>query len=395
MNTIEDLKTQLISMGMLFRNKYAEWPAFAIFGTKERQLIERYALSLMKPSEIASGKEPLPKEFHGFKIIESIEASFFAVANNLITEEQFKSVSQSEISKEGLFPSDGLGTFLGIPLERINTAKGALFGIVLHNTEQSPTIDTYSELNQAFDFFNNKLFGGELPKCLITMQRNKRVKGFYSEGRFVNEDGTSMDEIAMNPEYFGVQPLPVTLSTLVHEQSHLWQYKFGKPSRTGYHNHEWANKMQEVGLMPTDTGEPEGKKVGQKITHYIMDGGLFELACKELMSTNFSLSWYDRYPPMTEADFIVRATLLANSLPKSFEDMHENLRTNSNVLSFIEDPLPEQDKDGNEIPVKKKNSSNRAKYQCPTCKTNMWGAPGSLLLCGVKDCEKVAYEEIE
>ena len=59
-------------------------------------------------------------------------------------------------------------------------------------------------------------------------------------------------------------------STLVHEMCHLWQEDFGKPSRGGYHNRQWADKMIQVGLMPTDTGEPGGQLTGQRVTHYII-----------------------------------------------------------------------------------------------------------------------------
>jgi hypothetical protein len=34
-----------------------------------------------------------------------------------------------------------------------------------------------------------------------------------------------------------------SLSTLFHEKAHLWQHHFGNPSRTGYHNKEWAACM--------------------------------------------------------------------------------------------------------------------------------------------------------
>jgi hypothetical protein len=50
------------------------------------------------------------------------------------------------------------------------------------------------------------------------------------------------------------------LSTLVHEQAHLWQHHFGKPGRGRYHNREWAAKMVEIGLIPSATGEPGGKQ---------------------------------------------------------------------------------------------------------------------------------------
>lgn len=47
--------------------------------------------------------------------------------------------------------------------------------------------------------------------------------------------------------------------------THLWQYHFGKPGRRGYHNKEWANKMESIGLMPSSTGQPGGDKTGDKM----------------------------------------------------------------------------------------------------------------------------------
>ena len=58
------------------------------------------------------------------------------------------------------------------------------------------------------------------------------------------------DEIALNPAHFASRPTAGTLSTLAHEMAHLWQHHFGTPSRTGYHNKEWAAKMREIGLIP-------------------------------------------------------------------------------------------------------------------------------------------------
>jgi len=35
---------------------------------------------------------------------------------------------------------------------------------------------------------------------------------------------------------------------------HQWQQHHGKPGRRGYHNKQWAAKMNSVGLVPTHTG---------------------------------------------------------------------------------------------------------------------------------------------
>jgi len=94
----------------------------------------------------------------------------------------------------------------------------------------SPTAQAYAELQAAFDHYNRELFGGELPPCLITMQREKRTYGYFSSERFVHRhDRSKTDEIAINPSYFAVVPLLEVLQTLVHEMVHAWQFHFGKP----------------------------------------------------------------------------------------------------------------------------------------------------------------------
>jgi hypothetical protein len=49
------------------------------------------------------------------------------------------------------------------------------------------------------------------------------------------------------------------MSTLVHEQCHQQQAEQGRPSRSGYHNKEWSQKMLAIGLQPINakTGLPE------------------------------------------------------------------------------------------------------------------------------------------
>lgn len=79
-----------------------------------------------------------------------------------------------------------------------------------------PTHETYRELQQAYDHFNERLFDGQLPSCLITLQREKRTFGYFSAARFVSDDGSTTDEIAMNPSYFAAMPIIETMQTLVH-----------------------------------------------------------------------------------------------------------------------------------------------------------------------------------
>ena len=118
----------------------------------------------------------------------------------------------------------------------------------------TPTKKTYDGLNHAYAFFNDRLFGGRLPPCLITMQRSKKAYGYFAGGRFGTRDGREItDEIALNPSHFSSRTTEQSLSTLVHEMTHLEQHHFGTPSRNGYHNREWAGLMRAVSLRSLPT----------------------------------------------------------------------------------------------------------------------------------------------
>jgi predicted SprT family Zn-dependent metalloprotease len=201
----------------------------------------------------------------------------------------------------------------------------------------NPTTKTYSSLDEAFAFFNARLFEGRLPACLITMQRSKSAYGYFAGGRFGSKDGQEVtDEIALNPSHFRDRSTEQSLSTLVHEMTHLEQHHFGKPSRAGYHNKQWAGMMKAVGLIPSDTGAPGGKEIGQKVTHYIEAGGPFERACAELVK-------------------------------KGFNPLYVELWTEAGEKT------------------RKKKAASKTRYTCPQCQTNAWAKPDVKLICGECD----------
>lgn len=222
-----------------------------------------------------------------------------------------------------------------------------------------PTQEAYEELQQAYDWFNKTLFGGTLPPCLITLQRNKRTFGFFYGSRFVNRQSLKTDEIAINPAFFAVRSAEDVLSTLVHEMVHLWQYHFGKPGRRGYHNKAWGMKMKEIGLHPSHTGQPDGKETGEQMTHFILADGAYIKACRGLLATRFALSWYDRFPAQV------------GHIAPSGGGVEISLAPVDAVrgLDVITDPV-EPDR------------SNRHKYQCPECGINAWAKPNLHLVCG-------------
>ena len=125
---------------------------------------------------------------------------------------------------------------------------------------------------------------------------------------------------------------------LVHEMAHVWQETYGEPSRRGYHNRQWAEKMREVGLQPTSTGEPGGMETGQSVTHYIIPEGHYARAYAQLASSGYKLHW--------------------QSLPA----------------------------------VGSAKKTSKRKFTCPECRQNAWAKPGACLICG--QCVKSGEGEL-
>jgi len=207
----------------------------------------------------------------------------------------------------------------------------------------NPTSLTYSSLATAYDFFNMELFTGTLPPCLITVQRKKGSFGYFSGERFQNTANQEeiTDEIALNPTHFAARSPEQVLSTLAHEMVHLWQHHFGTPPRKSHHDKQWAAKMHEIGLIPSDTGEVGGKETGQQMSHLIDEAGKFNRACQSLLAQHPAILYSDR--------------------------------------ALAEDK------------TRKKKLASKTKYTCPTCGLNAWAKPNVSLVCG--ECQTPMQSE--
>lgn len=262
-------------------------------------------------------------------------------------------------------------------------------------TNVKPTEEAYAELQHAYDFYNKELFSGQLTSCLITFQRQKRTFGYFSKNRFGHKDGRKTDEIALNPEYFAVVPMIEVLQTLVHEMAHLWQEHFGKPSRACYHNVQWAEKMEAIGLMPSDTGLPGGKRIGQSICDYAIAGGPFEQASKRLLASGFAISWIDRFPALPPERFTITTQAIFSpsqqieNMAGTDDEEDEETEAIFNLAyaspASLQPDLIENQKIG--------NRSNRRKYTCTACALNVWGKPGLRIVC--VDCDVLLVEETD
>lgn len=186
------------------------------------------------------------------------------------------------------------------------------------------------EFENAYNYFNKILFDDMLPAVIITLQRKKNSYGYFSPDRFSAKyaDG-SAHELALNPDHFARDD-KLVLSTLVHEMCHVWQQELGKPSRNGYHNKQWADKMEWAGLMPSNTGTEGGKRTGAKVSHYIIQAGKFDREADRLLDSKFRINW---------------AAIPAGPAEKKQKD--------------------------------------KIKYTCPDCGLNAWGKPDIKLICGI------------
>ena len=214
---------------------------------------------------------------------------------------------------------------------------------VRNKSDSTPSRREYERLADALDHFNRDLFDSRLPQVLITLNhRSVRVRGYYHHDHFcsrhkVSPAGLHISEISLNPKSMAGRSDEQILSTLVHEMAHLYQFTYGRPSRSGYHNRQWADLMEQVGLMPSDTGEAGGKRTGQHVTHYILAGGPFQSSCRRLLENGWRLDWH---------------------VP-------------SNQLEEWSGPVPPPNA-----------NDSKTKFTCGVCAQNAWAKPSAQLICG-------------
>lgn len=143
------------------------------------------------------------------------------------------------------------------------------------------------DLSRALDvlgeFFSRRLFRGkdELPRVLINVTRRVRPAGQLKKQLWLEpKTDEILAEINVNLDVLHTDE--AVCSAICHQLVLVWQRRYGNPSRPGYHNREWAEKMIEIGLMPSSTGRPGGATVGQEMSHFAIQGGRFLKAFNSL-----------------------------------------------------------------------------------------------------------------
>lgn len=310
----------------------------------------------------------------------------------------------------------------------------------------NPTITMYKGLQEAFDFMNDHLFvpkfGTRLPNCLLTLRATGRTHGYFSERRFVGENGVLTHEIALNPAGFANRSVEISLSTLAHQMCHLLQFVDGSGPNPNYHNKAFADRMEAIGLITTHDGTPSGKRVHQTMTHRIDPAGVFITEIRKFLATGFRARWADRFSAAlpepwspSHAPLTAALSVDAAEAPSKSESVEEapmrlyggadnegeegddvtptnDISDALRALSDTPDAQPDEDHPSsagkskaptpelaqhvpmeeslaerhaaafNEPGSKRTKGATRHKYECNPCKINVWGKPKLNIHCG-------------
>ena len=248
---------------------------------------------------------------------------------------------------------------------------------IQRNINASDVSEVYSFLYSIFAAFNEDLFRDilkqKLPDCIITLQRKVKTQGYFSQERWCQSKGKKCHEIGLNPSYFATHPLLNLMQIMVHQQCHLWQFEYGKPTNdANYHNKEWTDTMIKIGLQPNGIGKSEGKTTGQEMSQYALSDGAFIQSCIKFVSQNNKLQWVD-----------VKA------------EKYSNNYVEQGILSIL---TPEQQNiltvpiskgiAGIEIKteyLKIRHAKGKIKYSCKCRKpeVNIWGRENLNIICGI------------
>jgi hypothetical protein len=134
--------------------------------------------------------------------------------------------------------------------------------------------------------------------------------------------------------------------------------------------------MEAVGLFTTSDGTRSGSRTGDHVRQLPIEGGRFEVACRALLSRNFALRWFDRFPPI-DIPAHDPDSRLAAGVEFQGSRLIDGLLTDAQTAQMAIDMT------GDGRPKKRKLS----KYRCSFHDINLWGKPHLKVLCGICEVE--------
>ena len=151
-------------------------------------------------------------------------------------------------------------------------------------------------------------------------------------------------------------------------------------------------------MHPSSTGEPGGDIVGQHMSDYPIENGLFLLACHSLVrEQSFTLPWIYRLKARnaestntddgeltTPGEALPAPALTAAHSPGKGEDFQlrqlEAREPESYLYATYSELLPNDTFYSPPLSKTKRKTT----YQCPSCLTKVWGKPELNIAC--QDC---------
>jgi predicted SprT family Zn-dependent metalloprotease len=147
-------------------------------------------------------------------------------------------------------------------------------------------------------YFATALFDEALPATILTFDRKVSLPSTFHPDRWSpRKGGARLSEISLNPDLVCDLTRQGFGMTICHELVHLWQHVHGAMrSRATYHNLEWSEKMHSIGLVPSDTGQPGGARVGERMSQYALRTGRFAKVFAR-MDRSLALPFLERSRP--------------------------------------------------------------------------------------------------
>lgn len=267
-----------------------------------------------------------------------------------------------QLSADHACSSSAFGLFTGNDFSGVHPENGDL----------DPTVECMLSWVAVYKIMNRCLFGGKLPNCMITLERRGRAFGYFRPSSFKNREDTIAHQIAMNPEFFEPYGDLEAFQTFAHEMCHLWREVLGPRNcngsngTRGYHCRAWGRKMEEIGLMPSHTGKPKGRKTGYQMAEYVIEGGKFDLLSKELLQNGMHVDWRD-------ASSRVAAPQASEEIPEL-----------EGMLLMPEGEVSQPSQKPSKKPQK------RIKFECPSCRLKAYAKRSARLRCDDCDLPMVA-----
>lgn len=206
----------------------------------------------------------------------------------------------------------------------------------------------YDQLTELFNRFNQDLFveilGDAVPECIITLHRKANTTSeMIFEGFIETENNEKMSEIILNPQWFGIKPRIEILQYLVHQMMHVYQHTYGEVTKSGRHDEQFQDFMNAIGLMPSDTGTPDGKPTGgKKLTNYPLPDGAFLQVCNEIAKENKLITWFEVDKPKNTSindivsDLYKKQELLDSDIHPALLEVPLLVSQNIDVVSLMQ-----------------------------------------------------------